>query len=132
MEGDRTAFSEETGSKLSKQRNVIKTLKREQNSLLKDLRVATSEGMKRRDTQMMDRLQELIEQHDQYAEHVKTEKTNLNEIEFQIRKVYVCKGLRKFGIFILKFEYYLYLFSVQTKTCESHKFAQGIRLQVFK
>lgn len=87
MEGDRLAFSEETGSKLAKQRRVIDTLRREQQNLENDLNVATSEGMKRRDDQMMARLQELLREHDLFIFDYKREKTHLNEVEYQIKKV---------------------------------------------
>ncbi|XP_018326618.1 coiled-coil domain-containing protein 63 [Agrilus planipennis] len=87
MEGDKTAFSEEAHVKLAKQRKVIKTLEKEQQNLLINLKVANSKIHKRKDLELTQKLNNLLKQHQKLSQEIFSEKSRLNEINSQIKKI---------------------------------------------
>ncbi|KAK4878234.1 hypothetical protein RN001_010740 [Aquatica leii] len=87
MEGDRKAFSEETNTKLAKQRRVISALKKEQNELLTNLKVATSEANKRKDRKASANVNHMLDDHENYTSMINKEKSRLNEVNKQIQKL---------------------------------------------
>ncbi|KAF5287633.1 hypothetical protein FQA39_LY15836 [Lamprigera yunnana] len=99
MEGDRRAFSEETQTKLGKQRRMISVLRKEQSEMITDLKVATSDANKRRDQRATVQLNRMLDEHETYSDLIKKEKTNLNEVNQEIQKLEKrvneirCKGI---------------------------------------
>lgn len=87
MEGDRKAFSEETSTKLAKQRSVINALQKEKESLLTDLRVAMSESNRRKDVEVSGQMNNLLDDYGNFDALLKKEKAHLDEVNKQITKV---------------------------------------------
>ncbi|XP_034237156.1 coiled-coil domain-containing protein 63 isoform X2 [Thrips palmi] len=87
MEGDREAFSEEAKFFLNKQRKVIESLLFERNELITNLNVAASKRIEAKEAKQNDHLAFLMEVQSRFQEAIKTEKTQLHELEHQIRKV---------------------------------------------
>lgn len=87
MEGDRGAYASESDAKLKIQRRSIKVLKREQNNILADLKVATSQAKKKEDERLNNNLEELLAEHDRIEQNLKTQKAHLNELDYHIRKM---------------------------------------------
>lgn len=87
MEEDKTAFLEEFGLKLDKQKKIIHTLKKERNALNEDLTVVTCKTQARKDEKMILRINNLTEELKKSSNVIKKEKEDLRELEVQIRKV---------------------------------------------
>lgn len=87
MEGDRESFSEEAKFFLNKQRKVIESLLFERNELITNLNVAASKRIEVKEAKQNDHLAFLMEVQSRFQEAIKTEKTQLHELEHQIRKV---------------------------------------------
>lgn len=87
MEGDRGAYSSEADANLKIQRRTIKVLKKEQNNILADLKVATSKAKKKEDENLNGYLEKLLEEHDFIDQNLKTQKAHLNELDYQIKKM---------------------------------------------
>ncbi|KAF5286951.1 hypothetical protein FQR65_LT12410 [Abscondita terminalis] len=87
MEGDRKAFSDETNTKLAKQRKVILALKKEQHELLTDLKVATSLSNKRKDLRASAEVNQMLDEHENYTALIDKEKSHLNEVNKQIQRL---------------------------------------------
>ncbi|KAJ8911287.1 hypothetical protein NQ315_015290 [Exocentrus adspersus] len=87
MEEDRVAFSDETKSKLEKQRKIIQTLKKEKQKILEDITVATCTNQKRKDLKLTNQIYKLLEEYERYCKLVQEEKDNMKELEVQIKKL---------------------------------------------
>ncbi|XP_031330511.1 coiled-coil domain-containing protein 63 [Photinus pyralis] len=87
MECDRKAFSEETNTKLAKQRKVIAALKKEQAELLTDLKAAASDSNKRKDRKMTAKVNRLLDEHENYTRLIAREKSRLQDVSREIRKL---------------------------------------------
>ncbi|XP_066149078.1 outer dynein arm-docking complex subunit 1 [Euwallacea fornicatus] len=87
MEDDRLAFSDETSTKLEKQRKIILQLREEKEKLCEDINVATCKNQKRKDKRMSKDITKLLEIYDEYQEHVRMEKEEIVEMEVQIKKL---------------------------------------------
>ncbi|KAJ1524047.1 hypothetical protein ONE63_010587 [Megalurothrips usitatus] len=87
MEGDRESFSEEAKFFLNKQRKVIDTLLSERNELITNLNVAASKRIEGKEAKQNEQLAFLMEVQSRFQEAIKTEKTQLRELDHQIRKV---------------------------------------------
>ncbi|KAJ3651791.1 hypothetical protein Zmor_017804 [Zophobas morio] len=86
MEGDRKAFLDEVTNKLKKQQRIISRLKKEKDDLTADIKVATSDGQKRKDTTTSFQLEILLQKHDDLIDQLKKEKFRLEEINQQVKK----------------------------------------------
>ncbi|XP_018573312.1 coiled-coil domain-containing protein 63-like [Anoplophora glabripennis] len=87
MEEDRVAFSDETRSKLEKQRGIIQSLRNEKQKVLEDITVATCANQKRKDLKLTNHIYKLLEDYDRYCRLVEEEKDNMGELEVQIKKL---------------------------------------------
>ncbi|XP_026277635.1 outer dynein arm-docking complex subunit 1 isoform X1 [Frankliniella occidentalis] len=87
MEGDKESFSEEAKFFLNKQRKVIESLLSERNELITNLNVAASKRIESKEAKQNDSLAFLMEVQSRFQEAIRTEKTQLHELEHQIRKV---------------------------------------------
>lgn len=87
MEEDRLAFLEETGTKLKKQRKIIKTLRREKDQIDEEINVATCKKQKENDEKLVRKMCKLLEDYKKYDGHVIAEREELKELEIQIKKV---------------------------------------------
>ncbi|XP_015836480.1 outer dynein arm-docking complex subunit 1 [Tribolium castaneum] len=86
MEGDRKAFLDEVSNKLKKQRKIITRLRKERDDLMADIKVATCDGQKRKDSKISAKLELLLQKHEEIVAQVQKEKFRLEELEQQIRK----------------------------------------------
>ncbi|XP_068902453.1 outer dynein arm-docking complex subunit 1-like isoform X2 [Tenebrio molitor] len=86
MEGDRKAFLDEITNKLKKQRRIIARLRKEKDDLMGDIRVATCDGQKRKDSKITTKLDALLQKHEEVVGQVQKEKFRLEEIEQQVKK----------------------------------------------
>ncbi|CAG9770746.1 unnamed protein product [Ceutorhynchus assimilis] len=87
MEDDRIAFSDETSSKLEKQRKIIQQLREEKAKLCEDINVAACRNQKRRDQKMSEEIYNLMDLHEEYRAKVRAEKEEIVEMDVQIRKL---------------------------------------------
>ncbi|XP_046387056.1 coiled-coil domain-containing protein 63 [Ischnura elegans] len=88
MEGDRAAYSEEMKFILYKQKKMIEVLEEEKKELSLNIKIANSPSNKHMDVQTSSTLNQLFELHEKYEQDIKNEKTQISEIEYQIRKVH--------------------------------------------
>ncbi|RZC40821.1 hypothetical protein BDFB_010269 [Asbolus verrucosus] len=86
MEGDRKAFLDEITNKLKKQRKIILGLKRERDELMADIKVATCDGQKRKDSDVSTKLQRLLQRHEEVVAELRKEKARSDEIGQQVKK----------------------------------------------
>ncbi|XP_071448156.1 outer dynein arm-docking complex subunit 1-like [Hetaerina americana] len=87
MEGDRAAYSEEMKFVLGKQKKMIEVLEEEKRELSLNIKIANSPWNKHVDHQTTETLSQLFELHEKYESDIKNEKTQISEIEYEIRKV---------------------------------------------
>lgn len=87
MEGDRNAYTEESGIKLAKQRRVISTLSKEKNALLNDYKITMRDTNKRKDQINVTAINYLLDEQEKVINRIKNTKSQMSEIEFQINKV---------------------------------------------
>ncbi|KAG8237694.1 hypothetical protein J437_LFUL016259 [Ladona fulva] len=87
MEGDRAAYSEEMKFLLSKQKKMILALEEEKKELSLNIKVTNSSWNKHIDNQTTTTLRQLYELQKKYDADLRKEKSQLAEIEHQIKKV---------------------------------------------
>lgn len=87
MENDRVAFAEEANPKLKVQRKVIAALQQDRDSLELDLNIATSDKYKLKDRKIMAGIGAMLKEQDKLKGLIVTEKSNVKEIDYQIKKV---------------------------------------------
>ncbi|XP_030747592.1 coiled-coil domain-containing protein 63 [Sitophilus oryzae] len=87
MEDDRKAFSEETNTKLEKQRKIIQRLKDERAKLYEDINIATCDNQRRKDEKLSKDIYKLLSVYDDYCEKVKVQKEDITEMDIQIKKL---------------------------------------------
>lgn len=89
MEDDRLAFSDETKTKLEKQRKIIHQLRQEKEKLCEDINVATCKNQKRKDKKLSKQISKLLDLHEDNRERIRSGKEDIAEMEVQIKKVYL-------------------------------------------
>lgn len=72
---------------LQKQRKAIEKLEEEKTELLTNLNCAKCPANETKDEKNTSRLKQLLQQHDKLDQEIKYEKSQLSELEFQIKKV---------------------------------------------
>lgn len=87
MEGDRNAYTEESGIKLAKQRRVINTLTKEKNGLMNDYKIAIRDTNKRKDETNVAKINFLLDGEEDVIDKIKLIKAQIREMDYQINKV---------------------------------------------
>lgn len=72
---------------LQKQRKTIEKLEKEKTELLTNLNCVKCPTHENKDEKSTNKLKELLQQHDKLDQEIKYEKSQLNELEYQIKKV---------------------------------------------
>lgn len=105
MEDDRLAFSDETKTKLEKQRKIIHQLRQEKEKLCEDINVATCKSQKRKDKKLSKQISKLLDLHEDNRERIRAGKEDIAEMEVQIKKVYYVASCSDFGFIICFFSW---------------------------
>ncbi|XP_071481099.1 coiled-coil domain-containing protein 63-like [Diadema antillarum] len=87
MEGDRNAYNFESQDLIRRQLAEIKTLESEKEELMKDLRLSDSQTNQTRDGGNVDKLNDLLDERDEFLEKVSQEKEKQAELDARIRKM---------------------------------------------
>ncbi|XP_069670366.1 coiled-coil domain-containing protein 63 isoform X2 [Periplaneta americana] len=87
MEGDRGSYAQESNIVLKRQRKIIKILEAEKQELLTNLTVAKSCQNETKDSRVAAELERLQDVIDKSTDDIKSEKLQLSELKWQIKKV---------------------------------------------
>ena len=87
MEGDRKAYSEESQNIIRKQREAIAALQKENEELMKENRLAGSQGNQAKDTKNVDKLSTLMISEDNIQEQTKMVTDTIANMDFEIHQM---------------------------------------------